>query len=310
MSEQTPQGASEDIVASNNEAGQGVSARLSLMVVVDGSGYSESVCDHAAWIAQRADAEVEVVHVLGRGAGFRSGSDLSGNIGLGARSSLLGELAELDVRRAKLAQKRGRAILQDAEARILAAGVATVRTRLRHGEIVETVKELEGDAGVIVMGKRGEDSTTDAWHIGSNLERVARSTRKPLLIASRGFRDIKRFLLAFDGGKSAMQAVDFIAARPQYRDLICHLVTVGSDNAATRRPLEGAAAVLRDAGFQVEIEILAGEPEKAVAETVETRQIDLLIIGAYGHSRIRNLVIGSTTTALLASCKVPVLLFR
>jgi len=322
MSKQNPQDAGDETVDLQGDlqgdlpanGTPGDPTRLQIMVVVDGSGYSESVCDHAVWIAKRADADVRVVHVLGRSDGFghgnSDGSDLSGNIGLGARSSLLGELAELDVQRARLAQKRGRAILQDAEARIIAAGVPAVQTRLRHGEIVETVKELESDVGVIVMGKRGEDSNMESVHIGSNLERVARYTRKPLLIASRAFRPIKRMLLAFDGGKSAMQAIDFIAARPHYNDLLCHLVTVGTDNAATRRVLEGAAAVLRNAGFEVEIEIIAGEPEKMIAEVVETRHIDLLIIGAYGHSRIRNLIIGSTTTALLASCRVPVLLFR
>jgi len=38
--------------------------------------------------------------------------------------------------------------------------------------------------------------------------------------------------------------------------------------------------------------------------------IDLLLMGAYGHSRIRNLIIGSTTTSMIRSCKIPVLLFR
>lgn len=283
---------------------------IKLMAVIDGSTYSESVCDHAAWIARRANAEIEVVHVIGRRDGLGEPANLSGNIGLGARTALLGELAELDAQRAKLGQKRGRAILLDAEARLTAAGVDSVKTRLRHGEIVETVQALEADISVIVMGKRGEGANFDTMHIGSNLERVARSTHTPILVASRAFRNIKRFLLAFDGGKSAMQAVDYIAARPHYSDIACHLVTVGADTAATRRPLEGAAAALRGAGYTVETEIRSGEPEKAIADAVEELAVDLLIIGAYGHSRIRNLIIGSTTTALLASCKVPVLLFR
>jgi nucleotide-binding universal stress UspA family protein len=33
-------------------------------------------------------------------------------------------------------------------------------------------------------------------------------------------------------------------------------------------------------------------------------------MGAYGHSRIRNLMIGSTTTAMIRTCKVPVVLMR
>ncbi|MDF1750857.1 MAG: universal stress protein, partial [Alphaproteobacteria bacterium] len=38
--------------------------------------------------------------------------------------------------------------------------------------------------------------------------------------------------------------------------------------------------------------------------------IDLLVMGAYGHSRIRNLIIGSTTSAMLRLCKIPVMMFR
>jgi len=281
-----------------------------LVAVIDGSAYSESVCDHAAWIARRAGAAIDVVHVIGRRDGAGSESNLSGNIGLGARTALLAELAELDAQRARLGQKRGRAILMDAEARLTAAGATQVRTRLRHGEIVESVVELEKDADLLVLGKRGEGANFDTMHLGSNVERVVRSTRKPVLVAARAFREVERFLVAFDGGKSAGRAIDFIAAREHYNDLDCHLVTVGTDNAATRRPLEGAAAQLREAGFRVETEIRAGAPETAIAKAVEEHAIDLLVIGAYGHSRIRNLIIGSTTSAMLASCKVPVLMFR
>jgi nucleotide-binding universal stress UspA family protein len=31
---------------------------------------------------------------------------------------------------------------------------------------------------------------------------------------------------------------------------------------------------------------------------------------AYGHSRIRNLIISSTTTEMIRSCKMPVILYR
>jgi nucleotide-binding universal stress UspA family protein len=33
-------------------------------------------------------------------------------------------------------------------------------------------------------------------------------------------------------------------------------------------------------------------------------------MGAYGHSRIRNFIIGSTTTEMVRSVKIPVMLFR
>jgi nucleotide-binding universal stress UspA family protein len=33
-------------------------------------------------------------------------------------------------------------------------------------------------------------------------------------------------------------------------------------------------------------------------------------MGAYGHSRIRQMIIGSTTAEMVRSCKVPVLMIR
>ena len=69
-------------------------------------------------------------------------------------------------------------------------------------------------------------------------------------------------------------------------------------------------AKLREAGYVVEANLLPGDPDDVIAAEVENRGIDLLVMGAYGHSRIRYLVIGSTTTNLVRSCKVPALLFR
>ena len=94
-----------------------------LIAVIDGSAYSTSVCEHAAWIANRANSEIDVVHVLGRRDVSSEPANLSGSIGLGARSALLAELAELDAQKARLAQKRGRAILLDADSLLAELGV-------------------------------------------------------------------------------------------------------------------------------------------------------------------------------------------
>ena len=90
-----------------------------LIALIDGSVYSESVCDHAAWIAQRTGAAVELLHVIGRRETPSAPANLSGAIALGARTALLNELSALDEQRAKLSQQRGRAILDDAMARML-----------------------------------------------------------------------------------------------------------------------------------------------------------------------------------------------
>lgn len=280
-----------------------------IIALVDGSVYSNSVCDHAAWISGRTAASVELLHVLGRREGSET-RDRSGAIALGARTALLNELAALDAERAKLMMERGRAILEDARAKLETAGVAQITTRLRHGDIVETVADIEAEARVIVIGKRGEAADFATGHLGSNLERILRSSHKPVLVASRGFRPIQKVLVAFDGGTSALKAIDHIARSPVFQGLTVHVVTVGTASAQVTKGLEDANAMLRAAGIAAETSVLPGQPETALAQLIETEGYDLLVMGAYGHSRIRSLIIGSTTTAMIRACKVPVVLMR
>jgi nucleotide-binding universal stress UspA family protein len=58
------------------------------------------------------------------------------------------------------------------------------------------------------------------------------------------------------------------------------------------------------------IHALPGSPEDVIQELVARTSARLLVMGAYGHSPLRNFIVGSTTTALMRSCPVPVLLFR
>ena len=281
-----------------------------IVAFIDGSVYAQSVCDHAAWAATRLGGPVEVVHVLGRRDVASAPADLSGNLDANTQETLLTELAALDAQKAKLGLKRGRLILDEAKQRLQAAGVADVTTKLRHGDLIDTVVELEQEARFLCLGKRGEGADFARLHLGSNLERVARASSRPILVAARAFKPIERFLVAFDGGASSLKAVDHVAESPVLRGLSCHLLMVGASNGDAERRLVAATARLEAGGLTVRADILPGEPDKVIARTVEQEGIDLLVMGAYGHSRIRSLVIGSTTTAMIRSCLVPIFMFR
>ena len=280
-----------------------------ILALVDGSIYSHSVCENAGWIAARTGASVELMHVLGRREGTDA-SDLSGSIALGARSALLEELTRLDEQRAKLQQQRGRAILEDAKAVLAEAGVSAVTTRLRIGDILETVAEAEAEADMLVIGKRGEAADFAKLHLGSNIERIVRASHKPVFIAARGFREPKRLLIAFDGGPSSLKAAAYCAESPLFAGLECHLLMAGENTPERRRKLDEAAALFASAGREAKAFVASTVPEAAIADHAEAQGIDLLAMGAYGHSRIRSLIIGSTTTEMIRSCKIPVMLFR
>lgn len=280
-----------------------------IIALIDGSVYSQSVCDHAAWVAQRTGWAVELMHVLGRRDGVEK-ADYSGSIALGARTALLEELAELDAQRARLVTHRGRAILEDARAILDKAGINEITTRLRHGDIVDTVAAQEGEAEMVMIGKRGEASDFAKGHLGSNLERIIRSSTKPVFVSSRAFKSVARVLIAYDGGASAMRAVDHVARTALYRGLAISVVTVGSPNEPVRKGLADAKAMLAAAGLKAETDTVAGQPETALGKLVDEAGFDMVVMGAYGHSRIRSLIIGSTTTEMIRSCKVPVVLTR
>ncbi|BDA85376.1 universal stress protein UspA [Aureimonas sp. SA4125] len=281
-----------------------------IIACIDGSIYAASVCDHAAWAAQRLAAPVEVVHALGRRDTTSAPLDLSGSLEFGEREALLNQLAELDAQKAKVSHLRGRHLVADAVSRIRAAGTQTVSEMLRHGDVADTVRDLDGETRLLVIGKRGEAADFAKGHLGSNLERVIRSARKPVLVVSRAFAPIASFLVAFDGGRSSGQVVERLVASPLLSNLPCHLFMAGDGAGEAGNRLRAAEGALKAAGYAVTVGIEAGEPETVIAAKVKRDGIGLVVMGAYGHSRIRNLIVGSTTTALIESCTVPVLVIR
>lgn len=282
---------------------------MTIIALVDGSAYSHSVCELAAFAAVRSGRGVEVLHVLGRREAAEGG-DLSGSIRLGARSALLEELAELDAQRARLMAQRGRAILDDAKAVLADAGVQEVSARLRHGDLLESFTEQAAQAELVVIGKRGEAADFAKGHLGSNMERIVRATRHPVMVAARAFRPIRRLLVAFDGGASSLRAVDYVLNSPVCEGLQVTLVTVGTPVAALTRAMADALTKLQQRGFTADSKVLPGQPEVVLGTMVEQEGYDMLVMGAYGHSRIRSLIIGSTTTEMIRSCRVPVVLIR
>ena len=281
-----------------------------MLAFIDGSIYSDSVCDHVIWAAAGDEFDVSLFNVI-EGVYTAGGpSNFSGNLGAEAKSKLLVELSELDQKRAKLAQKKARLVLDLARERLVEGGIKNVETHLRIGDFVDTVTEFQDDSDIIIIGKRGEAADFAKMHLGSNLERLIRSTNRPVLVAARAFKPINRILVAFDGGRSSYGAIEYIAANKRYADLECHIVIAGKDGSRGHKQSTHAENVLKRAGISYKVFFERGEPEKVISDHVEQHSIDLLVMGAYGHSRIRNLMIGSTTTQMIRSCLVPVLLFR
>lgn len=281
-----------------------------VLAAIDGSHFSEGVCDYAAWASLAMEAPLAFVHVVDNHSDVPEEQNLSGNLRFGARERLMKELSELDEQRAKVNREQGKLMLEAAKERAIEDGVADPITRQRNGTLVESLLELEKDVRLLVVGKRGETAHQASGHLGSNLERVVRELHRPILMVPQTFKRPEKILIAFDGSKTARKGVEMLARSPLFTGTECHVLIVGAETAERRSELEWALNTLRDGGHQAEGAIRAGEVDEALQAYEKEHGIDLLVMGAYGHSRIRHLLVGSTTTAMLRGSHIPVLILR
>lgn len=282
-----------------------------IIACIDGSTYADSVTYLSAWAHKRSGLAVSLLHVVPPNSEIRAKADISGQIGMGAKSNLLDELVELDEEHNKLEMRKGQIMLAHAKEVMEAKGVMQVEMLHRRGALVETIVDMEADLDLIVIGKRGEHSHAAPGHLGSNLERVARAIHKPLLVVTQEVKPVKKLLIAYDGSPSADKAVDYAANNALMEGLECHLLKVGEATTEAQNILKQAEDKLNVAGVTVHASCKTGKPvQTAVAEYITEKNIDMLMIGAYGHSRIHTFILGSVTTGLIRKTDVPIMLFR
>ncbi|MNR35298.1 Universal stress protein family protein [compost metagenome] len=133
---------------------------------------------------------------------------------------------------------------------------------------------------------------------------------RPILVTPANFQKPKSAMLAFDGGATTRKGVEMLAASPLLKGLPIHLVMVGPVSDEASAQLDWAQKVLINAGFTVRAETQSGEIEPTLHAYQKEHGIDLLVMGAYGHSRIRQFLVGSTTTSMLRTTTSPLLLLR
>lgn len=284
-----------------------------ILLCTDGSAFAENIYRYGAWFATRLQAEIDVLCVTDiRGQQAVPTENLSGAIGIDSSENLLTRLVELEHEKAKIDRQRAKLVLQTAAQTLKAEGVDRINLLHETGFLVDCLEQFEASCDLIVLGKRGQAAEFASGHLGANLERIVRSSHKPCLVTSRQFKPIKRVLIAYDGSPSCQKILQFMVDSSVFEGLELHIVTVAksaTEQTAIAR-IESAKQLAQQAGFKPVCSVIEGHSEKAISNYVSEQDISLLLMGAYGHSRIRHLVIGSTTAQMLRSSHIPVLLFR
>jgi len=281
-----------------------------VLACVDQSHYADNIADYAVWAARRMNAPLEFLHVLDRHPELSTGGDYSGALGMDAQETLLAELSSQDELKSRTAREQGRLFLNRLRERALAAGIESPDVRQRHGQLEETLVEQQKAVNLFVLGRRGESADTTKRDLGRNVERVARAVRKPILTVTENFNEPQRALIAFDGGITTRRGVRMVAESLLFKGLPVHLLMSGKESADARKQLDWARRTLEEAGFEAPASLVPGDAESVIARTVKEQNIDLLIMGAYAHSPLRTLLLGSKTSDLLRSATIPTLLLR
>ncbi|WP_404361675.1 universal stress protein [Marinobacter sp.] len=282
---------------------------LHVVACIDGSKAALAVCDYSAWASRRMEDPLLLLHVLDEDR-YPARTDMTGNIGLGSREQLQEELVSLDEKRSKLALKHGHLLLDEAEKRVLDAGIEKVVKRQRHDELASSLVDLEPESRMFVMGLHGESSTAEGHHVGSQLETVIRSVHRPVFLVPDEFRAPRSAMLAFDGSPTAFKSIELLAGTPVFEGMPVHLMMVGLETGEHWAQLQRAKEALDARGMEIHLAIRDGDVEQTLHAYQEEHDIDVLIMGAYGHSRIRQFLVGSTTTKMLETAKKPLVILR
>lgn len=280
-----------------------------ILACIDGSRFTSSVCDYAAWISLKTNAPLKLLHNLEqpRDPAIK---DLSGTMVPGIRSSLLEELTEIEERRNRLKMEEGKILLESARERVVQAGVESPILKQRHGDLIESLIDCEHEIRVLVLGIRGEEHAIDDQHLGAHLESTIRSLHRPILVVNSDYKEPKQVMLAYDGSKASSKGLDMLAQSPLFKGIPIHLVTVGEDADNAVKIQSEAKTKLTEAGHNVTAVILHGRPGDELCRYQEEHDIDLTLMGAFSHVRLRELVLGSLTIKMLLGSRRPLLLLR
>src|SRR6059036_997241 len=257
----------------------------SILVALDGSEHADAAVQYALWLAERLRATVLGLHVIDivsiEGSFLH---DISGSLGFEPYLDFSAKMREA-------LRERGRVLL-DTFTRRCAERSVPCDTILGMGIVANEICDQARMSDLVVMGHRGVNEQFSTGLLGSTTESVTRKSPKPVFVSPIHFREITRPVLAYDGSQrasAAMHAAAEVASALTLPLTVIHVVRDGA--AGDTKVLDEARRYLQPYGLELRCETVVGLPHQRITETLREGGHDLLFIGAYGHSRIIEMVL-------------------
>ncbi|MBI5492458.1 MAG: universal stress protein [Deltaproteobacteria bacterium] len=273
-----------------------------ILIPLDGSTNGLAALEYGIWLAKRFGSGLigmNVVDVVSLEGPFLH--DISGSLGFEPYLNFSTKMREV-------LEARGKAILSSFEEECGKANLVC-ETEVAFGIVPNEICAKAKVADIIVMGRRGVNAKFEYGMLGSTTESVIRRSPKPVLIVPDSFREPKNPLLAYDGSPSASRAMHSAAEWAQTLALPLTAVSASSteeDNSLLRE----AEGYLKTYGLKVKYVHLKGDPPAVIEKYYKENGHDLLFMGTSHHSRIVEMVLGSTTEHVMRKVDGPFFLER
>lgn len=274
----------------------------SILVPTDGSDYSKVALQYAVRLAQAYQAKVMLLSVIDirliEGP-FVQEMALAGDPTMGVHVAAVSSWLE----------RRGKSYVETMAAECGKAGL-TCESKLMTGIVSQEIIEQSKSCDLVVMGRHGEHFS---WHgplLGSTEENVVHGTMRPVLATPGEFHPFTRALVAYDGSRHASEALKLAADIAKGLQLPVVLLAADHDIARARERITEARRYLEPYRLDVADAAVIGEPAEEILNARAKHDCNLIVMGAYGHSPLREFIIGSITARVMRRAPCPVLIYR
>ena len=274
-----------------------------ILVALDGSDYSKGVMEYGIWLGKRCGARVKAIHVVDSAAVESTFLyDLSASLGFEPMMNFTGKMREV-------LEERGRGILEDFKE--YGEGVETL---LASGMVSKEICDHAKLADIVLLGRFGINAGFEQGLLGSVTESVARRSATPVFIAPSKFSEPVKPLVAYDGSEHGSKILHRAGEVASLLSLPLVVLTVADSEARGGELLKGAEEYLEPYGIEAHFKYLSEDealyPPLVIENYYKENGHDLLFIGLSHHSRIVEMVMGSTTEHLIRSINTPVFIER
>ncbi len=190
--------------------------------------------------------------------------------------------------------------------------IPSCETILRRGDsasrlIVEEAAQKEID--MIAVGRQGRSGLERVLLGRAAAKIIGHAPCKVLVVSQAAGIGFKNILVATDGSEHARtagtEAIE-IAKRCGSRLIVVSVVPSEDQKEKARADAGDIAHAAQQAGIHTETMSLVGKPHVVIVETAKDKGVDLIVMGAYGNTGLKRLLMGSTTEKVveLAGCAV------